>query len=55
VVQQEGASEGMLPGVLALEAHQHTFTVFRHLKNKFSTEIWAKNASKCTFFRKKSV
>jgi len=38
VIPFSGAARGgMLPGVQALEAHQHT--LFRHLKTSFSAEI----------------
>jgi len=35
--QGEEAIRSMLPGVQALEAHQHT--LFKHLKTSFSAEI----------------
>jgi len=45
-----GGKWGHAPLGAGLMAHQHT--LFRHLKNAFSAEIWAKNMLKNAYFLK---
>jgi len=53
VITLSSVAGGKRPGEKALEAHQHT--LFRHLKTRFSTEIWAKIFLKMCIFLKKAV
>jgi len=47
------ASGGMLPGVQALEAHQHI--LFRHLKNEFFSRNLGQNMPKNAYFLEKRL
>jgi len=55
VVRQGSASGDVLPGVLALEAHQHTYQYPDILKTSFQQKFKPKYVSKCIFFWKKAV
>jgi len=46
-------SEGLRPGVQALEAHQHT--LFRHLKNEIFSKNLSQNMPKNAYFSVKRL